>query len=63
MHYRSSDASFIRIEDETCKLLDGGSVLMNYPLYFLRNTKAREGCKNKIKKTTTGQDFFSQRMK
>jgi len=31
---RSKDASFIKIEDETCELLDGKSVLTNYLLHF-----------------------------
>jgi len=57
--YRSSNASFIGIEGETCKLLDGKSIFTNYSLHFLKNTKARKGCKNKNnKKTTTGQDFL-----
>jgi len=53
--------NFIRIEDETCELLDGESVLTNYPFYLLKNTEAREGCKNKkikIKKATTSQEFL-----
>jgi len=45
------------------KLLDGESVLTNYPLCFLKNTKACEGCKNKKEnKKMTTQDFFSQRI-
>jgi len=51
---------FVKIEDETCKLLDGESVLMNYPLHLLKDTKAHKGIKNKkkTKKTTTSQDFL-----
>ena len=43
-----------------CELLDGKSVLMNYPLHFLKNTEARKGCKNKKNKNKmiTGQDFL-----
>jgi len=62
MQCRSSNASH-QIEDETCELLDGKSVHMNYPLHFLKSTKVCKGCKNKkIKKMTTGQDFFSWKM-
>jgi len=41
-----------------CELLDGKSVLTNYPLYFLKNTEARKGCKNKKNKTMTDQFFL-----
>jgi len=61
MHCRSSDASFIKIEDEACELLDGKSVLMNYPLHFLKNTKACEGCKNKIKKNDDQSRLFQSK--
>ena len=47
MHCRSSDASFIEIKDDTYELLDGESILTNYPLRFLKNTEACEGCKIK----------------
>jgi len=50
MHCRSSDASVIKIKDKTCGLLDGKSILMNYPLPFLKITEAHEGCENKSKK-------------
>jgi len=50
MHCRSSDASFIKIEGETCELLDGESVFTNYLLHFLKSTKAHEGFENKKNK-------------
>jgi len=37
--YIVSDAGFIKIEDEICKSLNGESILMNYLLHFLKNTK------------------------
>jgi len=49
--------SFIKIEDETCELLDGESVLMNYPLHFLKNTEAHEGYESK-KKDDCPSRFF-----
>jgi len=59
MHCRSGVASFIKIEYETCELVDGESALTNYPLHFLKNIKVREVAKiKKIKKTMTSQDFL-----
>jgi len=58
MHCRSSDASFIKIKDETYKLLDGKSVLTNYPLHFLKITKVRKGFENKNKKNDDQSRFF-----
>jgi len=55
MHCRSGVASFVKIEYETCELVDGESTLTNYLLHFLKSTEAHEGCENKKnKKTTTG---------
>jgi len=61
MHCRSNDGSFIKIKDEIRELLDGESVLTNYPLHFLKSTEACKGCKNK-KINNDQSRFFSQRM-
>jgi len=47
MHCRSGVASFIKIEYETCELIDGEIALTNYPLHFLKNTKVHEVAKKR----------------
>jgi len=48
---KSSDASFIKIEDGTCELLDGKIIFMNYPLnlIFLKIPRHTKVAKNKEK--------------
>ena len=57
MHCRSGVASFVKIEYKSCELVDGESALMNYLLHFLKNTEAREGCKNKEKNDDRSRFF------
>jgi len=50
--------SFIKIKDKTYELLDGKSILMNYPLHFLKNTEACKGYKHKKRENNDQSRFF-----